>query len=42
MVVDVTKSELETMAKDGEIASTWTMTLFTMWMEYSLPPEAME
>ena len=42
MVVDGTESDLETMCKDGEMASTWTMTLFMLFMEYSLPPEVTE
>ena len=42
MAVDVTESDLETMCKDGEMASTWTMTLFMLFMEYSLPPEVTE
>ena len=42
MVVDVTESDLETMCKDGEMTSTWTMTLFTLYMEYSLPTEVTE
>ena len=42
MAVDVTKSKLETMCKDGEMTSTWMMKLFTMWMEYSLPSEMTE
>ena len=35
MAVDVTESELEAMCKDGEMASTWMMSLFTLFMEYS-------
>ena len=31
MAVDVTESNLETMCKDGEMASTWAMTLFTLF-----------
>ena len=42
MAVDVTQSDLETMCKAREMASTWTMTLFTLFMEYSLPPEVTE
>ena len=42
MAVDVTKSKLETMCKDGEMTSTWMMKLFTMWMEYLLPLELLD
>ena len=42
MTVDVTESDLETMCKDGEMASTWTMTIFMLFMDYSLPPEVTE
>ena len=30
MVVKIIESDLETTCKDGEMASTWMMTLFTM------------
>ena len=42
MALDVTESDLETICKSREMASTWTMTLFTLWMEYSLPLEVTE
>ena len=42
LALDVTESDLETMCKCREMASTWTMTLFTLWMEYSLPLEVTE
>ena len=42
MAVDLIKSELETMCKDGEMASTWTMSLFMLFMEYLLPLEVIK
>ena len=33
------KADLQSLCRAGEMASTWTMSIFTMWMEYSLPQE---
>ena len=39
LAVFLTEVELCSLCIVGEMASTWMMTLFHLWMEYSLPPE---
>ena len=39
LAVFLTEVELCSLCTVGEMASTWMMTLFHLWMEYSLPPE---
>ena len=42
LIVFVIEGELHSWCKTGEMASTWMMTLFLMWMEYSLSLEISE
>ena len=39
MSVYVVDHDLQSLCNAGEVASTWTMSLFNMWMECSQPQE---